>query len=63
MSEYTNSQVISLIAERIHSERDRKLLARRLVDGITYEKLAEEFDLSDRQTRKIVKRCKELLFD
>ena len=63
MNEYTNSQVISLIAERIHSERDRKLLARRLVDGITYEKLAEEFDLSDRQTRKIVKKCKDLLFD
>ena len=39
MNEYTNSQVISLIAERIHSERDRKLLARRLVDGITYDKV------------------------
>ena len=30
--EYKNSQVRELIAEYIHSERDRKILERRLID-------------------------------
>jgi hypothetical protein len=51
VKEYTNSQISGIIDEYIHSERDRKLLKRRLIDGITYERIAEEFDLSVRQTR------------
>lgn len=60
--EYTNSQISHLIDEYIHSERDRKILKRRLIDGLTYEKLSEEFDLSVRQTKKIVYKSEELLF-
>ena len=60
--EYTNSQIANLIDEYIHSERDRKILKRRLIDGLTYEKLSEEFDLSVRQTKKIVYKSEELLF-
>lgn len=44
-----------IIDEWIFNERDRKILKRRLLDGITYERLAEEFDMSDRQIRTIVK--------
>lgn len=62
MVEYTNSEIRVLIYERIHSERDRKILNRRLVDGITYEKLAEEFDLSVRQVKTIVYRAQDRLF-
>lgn len=57
MKDYTNSQIALLIDEHIHSERDRKLLKRRLIDGITYERLAEEFELSDRQVKNIVYKC------
>lgn len=60
--EYTNSQISNLIDEYIHSERDRKILKRRLIDGLTYERLAEEFDLSVRQTKKIVYKSEEILF-
>ena len=60
--EYTNSQIRELIAEHIHSERDRRILERRLVDGITYERLAEEFELSVRQTKTIVNRSEAILF-
>ena len=60
--EYTNSQMRDLIREHIHSERDRKILFRRLVDGRTYELLAEEFDLSSRQVREIVHRNEAILF-
>lgn len=45
-----------LINEWIFNERDRKILKRRLLDGITHEKIAEEFDMSDRQIRTIVKK-------
>ena len=60
--EYTNSQIKALIAEHLHSERDRQLLYRRLIDGITFEKLSEEFSMSPRQTRTIVHKCEAILF-
>ena len=60
--EYTNSQIRELIAEHIHSERDRKIMERRLIDGIVFEKLAEEFDMSPRQIRNVVHRNESILF-
>ena len=39
--EYSNSRIRELIQEYIHSDRDRQILTRRLVDGIVFEKLAE----------------------
>jgi hypothetical protein len=54
MREYSNSQVDALIEEWIHSDRDRKILHRRLIDGICFEPLAEEFDMSVRQIKNIV---------
>lgn len=63
VKEYTNSQISGIIDEYIHSERDRKLLKRRLIDGITYERIAEEFDLSVRQVKTIVYRAEKKIFD
>jgi hypothetical protein len=60
--EYSNSQIRELIAEYIHSERDRKILERRLIDGIVFEKLAEEFDMSTRQVKNIVYKNEKMLF-
>lgn len=60
--EYTNSQISALIDEHIHSERDRRLLKRRLIDGICYEPLAEEFGLSVQRTKTIVYKAQERLF-
>ena len=60
--EYTNSDMRKAIEEHIHSERDRRLLCRRLIDGICFEPLSEEFDLSVRQTKNIVYREQERLF-
>lgn len=60
--DYTNSQIKELILEHIHSARDRKLLYRRLVDGITFEKLGEEFQLSTVQVKRIIYKEEEILF-
>ena len=59
---YTNSEVIALISENIHSARDRKILIDRLVHGLTYEQLAEKHDLSVRQIKRIVYKGQEKIF-
>lgn len=58
----SNSEISSLIDEWIHSERDRKILKRRLLDGVIYDKLAEEFDLSVRHIKKIVYKGEDRIF-
>lgn len=60
--ELSRSEIEALIDEWIHNERNRAILKRRLLDGITYEPLAEEFDLSVRQVKNIVYKAEERLF-
>ena len=56
------SEIERLIDEWIFSERDRAILKRRLLDGICYEPLAEEFDLSVRQIKNIVYKSQRRIF-
>ena len=44
----------ALIDRWIFNQRDRAIIKRRLLDGICFEPLAEEFNLSVRQVQKIV---------
>ena len=53
---YSNVKVREIIAEWINSERDRRIMERRLCDGIPQEKLAEEFQMSTSQIKRIIKR-------
>ena len=53
---YSNSKICTLIDEYVHSERDRAILKRRLIDGICYERLAEEFEMSVRGIKYLVVR-------
>ena len=62
MNDYTNSRIEHLIDEHIHSERNRMILKRRLIDGICFEPLAEEFDLSVSQVKRIVYKSEQELF-
>lgn len=62
MIDYNNSEISNIIDERIHSERNRAILKRRLIDGITYEKLAEEFDLSVAQIKRIIYKNENIIF-
>lgn len=45
-----------------NAERNRAMLKRRFLDGVKFETLAEEFDLSVRQTKNIVYKAEEKLF-
>lgn len=58
----SRSEWENIIDEWIFSERDRKILKRRLLDGICFDPLAEEFNLSVQQTKKLIYRLQKNLF-
>ena len=61
----SRSDIEQLISEWIigkNASRDREIIRRRLFDGITFELLAAEFDLSVRQTKNIVYTCERKIF-
>lgn len=62
LDELSNSELAHLIDEWIRGERDRAILKRRLIDGICYEPLAEEFGLSVRHVQNIVYKQSDILF-
>ena len=58
----TRSEWSHLIDEWIFSERDRAILKRRLLDGIGYEPLAEEFHMSVTGIKLAVYKAQDRLF-
>jgi DNA-directed RNA polymerase specialized sigma24 family protein len=52
-----NSEIAARISENIHSERNRRIMKMKLIDGLTYEKIAEIVEMSPRQIKNIVKSC------
>ncbi len=60
--EYTNSQVREIIAEYIHSERDRMIMTDRLVNNVTIERLSEIYGLSVSQVKRIIQRDSRTIF-
>jgi hypothetical protein len=57
----SNTELSQLIDEWIRGERDRAIMKRRLIDGICFEPLAEEFELSVTHTWKIVEKNLKIL--
>ena len=66
LSEYSRSDIEHAIDEwvilRRHSERNRRILKRYMLDGICFEPLAEEFGMSVRQVQNVVYKTQEILF-
>ena len=46
----------------LHAERNKAIFSRKMIDGITYERIAEEFDLSDRQVKNIVYKVADIVY-
>jgi DNA-directed RNA polymerase specialized sigma24 family protein len=46
-------EVLDLIDAYIFNERNRQILIRRLLDGVCYENLAEEYSLSVNQVKTV----------
>ena len=65
LPEISRSELERLIYEWIigrNAERDRAVIRRRLFDGITYERLAEEFDLSVKRVKLICYKGQDKIF-
>lgn len=54
-----NSQMQNLINELCPHRRNREILSKRLIDGVKIKDLAEEYELSERQVKYIIKRFRE----
>lgn len=63
MMQYTNSKMCEAIDECVHNELHRMVLKRRLIDGWTYERIAEDADRTPRQVRNIMERHTATLYD
>ena len=62
LEDISRSELEKAIDEWILNERDRKILKRRLLDGIIFESLSYEFDLSVRHVKTIVYKGEDKLF-
>lgn len=65
MKDLSRTEIENLIDEWIvgrNAERDRMILKRRLIDGVVYEKLGEEFDLSTQRIKDIVYKSQNILY-
>ena len=59
---YSNRHLREIVEDFIHSERDRKILVRKYCDNRTIIQLAEEFDLSETQIKRIIYHHSFLIF-
>ena len=55
------SQIEYLVDEWVRNQRDRAILKSRLLDGLTFERLSEKYDLSVTQTKTIVRKATDTL--
>lgn len=51
---YTNTALKVAINERIHSKRDRAVMFDRYANGLTYEQLADKYDISVNTVKRII---------
>jgi DNA-directed RNA polymerase specialized sigma24 family protein len=62
LNDMDNYEISEAIDKYVRGERARKILKRRLLDEICYEPLAEEFDISVSQVKRILIKAQEQLF-
>jgi len=62
MRDYSRTELTEAIDEWILNEKHRAIMKRRLIDGICYEPLAEEFEMSPRQIKRIVYKSEDIIF-
>lgn len=60
--EYSNSRMIEIVKDYIHHSRDRRIMLHKYVEGDTLEKIAEDFDLSVSQVKRIVRKNSDIVF-
>lgn len=59
---YSNFRLREIVEEFIHSERNRRILIRKYCDKRTIDQLAEEFQMSTSQIKRIITRDGDTVF-
>ena len=59
--ELSRSEYEHIIDEWVFNEKARAIIKRRLLDGITYDSLSEEFNMSVRQIQNIVYKTEQII--
>lgn len=62
LDDIANSTIIAVIDEWIHNAKHRAILKDRLVNGLTFEELAEAHDISVRHAQDVVYKSEDKLF-
>jgi DNA-directed RNA polymerase specialized sigma subunit len=62
MRDYSRTEISEAIEEWVLNEKYRKVMYKRLIDGHTFEQIAEELDMSPRQIKRIVYKCEDIIF-
>ena len=62
LDDFSTDRINYLIEQYIHSERDRAIVRRNLIDNIIFEDLETEFGLSVRRLKSIVYKGMEKIF-
>lgn len=65
MKDYSSTELNTAIDEWIvgaNAQRNRAILKSRLIEGLTFDALAELYDMSPRQIKRIVYKSQEVLF-
>lgn len=63
LTNITNSHIKAVIDEYIHNELHRFILCDRFCNGYTYEKIAEKYDMSTVQIKRIVYKNEMTIFN
>lgn len=59
--ELSRSEYEHIIDEWVFNEKARAIIKRRMLDGITYDRLSEEFNMSVRQIQNIVYKTEQII--
>ena len=63
LDDLDNLEIAKAIDRYVRGERARAILKRRLIDEICIEPLAEEFDISVAQTKRIILKAMQQLYE
>ena len=62
MTDLSRDEIVYLIEQFIFSKRDRAMTYDRLIDGLTYDELADKYYMSVRHIKNLIHKNKEIVF-
>lgn len=66
LTDYSKTQLTECIDEWIvgqNAERNRQIMKRKVIDGLTDFAIAEEFGLSDKRVNTISRKCRKIILE